>query len=189
MSLASALPQNTRRLIDAGLSVSIALPATEGANTVTNWINLGQPGATSAFWTNNTAGTTTPPAGAATAPAGPYAATERVFINGQVTSSANGGNNGNAGGNCLIYLQQALTYSNGAVDTGNITNVPLRSNFVTANVPWLTALSGGTNGVTLAANIIDTLPPNIPQYIRLFAVSQANTANMADATMTLQVFF
>lgn len=188
MSLASGLPQNTRRLVDAGLSVNIALPTASGT-CATNWINLGQPGATSAYWTNNTAGTTTPPTASNTAPYGPYAATERVFINGQVTSSANGGNNGNAGGNALIYLQQALTLSNGAVDTGNVTNVPLRSNFVTANVPWLVALSGGTNGVTLAANIIDTLPPNIPQYIRLYCVSQANTANMADATMTLSVYF
>jgi hypothetical protein len=188
MALTLGAPVNARRLQDIGLSNTVALPTSAGTVN-TGWINLGQPGATAFYYTANTGGTTTPPAGSASSPAGPYVVTERVILQTSVTASANGGNNANAGGNVLIYLQQALTLANGAVDTGNITNVPLRSNFATGNIAYLAGLSTNAAGATAAVTQYDTLPPQIYQYIRLQAVSGANTANMADATMTISVLF
>lgn len=192
MSFTTGTPVNLRRIIDAGLSVNTALPNGSAATSATNWIDLRQPGATSAYWTANTAGTTTPPAGTTLSPAGPYVATERVLVNVLLTASANGGNNGNAGANIAVYLQQAPSYANGTVDTGNITNVPLRSSFnVTGNVGYVSAVSlnTGASSATAALNIFDALPPGIQEYIRLYAVNGSAVGNAADATMTLQVVF
>jgi hypothetical protein len=189
MSLASGNPVNLRRLVDVGLSVNIALPSGSTVTAVTNWINMAEPGATSLYWTNNTAGTTTPPAGSATAPSGPYAATERVFYNIVTTSSTNGNNS--TGNYINLYLQTCPTLSNGNYDNTNAYNVICRSCPVglnqlnTQSVP-LVCLANGAN---VTANVIDTLPPNIGQYLRVLAVNGTNIANAADATVTLQLFF
>ena len=189
MSFTLGTPQNSRRLVDAGLSVNIALPSGSTVTAATNWINMAEPGAYSTYWTNNTAGTTTPPTSTTTSPAGPYAATERVFYNIVTTSSTNGNNS--TGNFVNLYLQSAPTLSNGAVDTTNLYNVTCRScpvglnNLNTQSTP-LVCLANGAN---VTQNVIDTLPPNIGQWLRVLAVNGTNISNAADATVTLQLLF
>lgn len=196
MSFTFNNPINARRLVDTGLSNTVALSSSQGTVN-TGWLNLKQPGATAFYYTANTGGSTTAPSNTANAPSGPYVATERVILNVSTTASANGGNATNGAGNVTLYLQQALTLSNGAVDTGNITNVPLRSQTpgTNANVAYAVAVATGTNANSTgnnpiaAINIYDSLPPGIQQYIRIQAVSGANTGNTADASVTIQVLF
>lgn len=182
MALAANVPKNTRRLVDAGLSVTVALPV--GTNTVnSNWINMAQPGAQAAYWNNQAPSGVgqSAPTGSNTQPFGPYAATERVFVNVVWTASTNG-NNG-AGSNISVTLQHAPVLSNGAVDSTNAANIPWRQNATTNGILGL------TNGAVAAGNQIDTLPPWVNQFIRVQAVGGANMNNAADANITVQLLF
>ena len=181
-------PINDRRIQDTGLSASITLPNTFSATVNSNWIPL-LAAPWSNYYTQNQAGLVTPPAGTASSPNGPYVATERVIFSANVTASANA-NGGNLAGNCLIYLQHCPALSNGNYDSGNITNVGLRSAFLSGNVPWAGAYNtAGTGGNTAALTIYDVPPPNILSYVRISAVTGANTGNMADATANLHILF
>jgi hypothetical protein len=180
-------PINSRRLQDAGLQANTALPNAASTITNTNWVSLTAPGPWSQYYTNNTGGLATPPVGTANSPNGPYVATEKVVLYTSVTASANS-NGGNLSGNCNIYLQTCPVLSNGNYDSGNITNVPLRSAFLGGNVAYTMAQNtAGTGGNTAAVTTYDQLPPNIYQFIRLQCQTGTNAANMADATVTMAI--
>ena len=185
MATPLGLPVNTRRLVDVNLTNVVNMP--NSGNTVnTAWLNLVQPG-------SNVGGANglVAPAGQIQ-PAGPYVVTEKVLLNVQLTASSQAGNGNTVPGYTNVYLQQAPAYANGAVDTGNITNVPLRSNFATGNIPYTAqqCANAVANTYTTAVNIIDQLPPLIQQYIRLQVVAGTNaTNNGADSTATIQLFF
>jgi hypothetical protein len=181
-------PINDRRIQDTGLSAAITLPNAASTTVNSNWIPLFA-APWSNYYTQNQAGLATPPAGTANSPNGPYVASERIILGANVTASANA-NGGNLAGNCLIYLQHCPALSNGNYDSGNITNIALRSAFRSGNVPWLGAYNtAGSGGNTAADTIYDSLPPNVLSYIRLSAVTGANTGNMADATANLNILF
>jgi hypothetical protein len=110
----------------------------------------------------------------------------------QLTASSQAGNANDTPGNQNVYLQMAPALANGAVDTGNIYNVPFRSAFCTGNIPYLAQLvaNAAVNTYTQALNIVDTLPPGVLQYIRLQIQAGTNASNNAtDSTATIQLFF
>ena len=182
-------PINDRRIQDSGLSASITLPNASSTTVNSNWIPLLAP-PYSNYYSQNQAGLTTPPAGTANSPNGPYVATERVIFSCNVTASANANGTNVPGGNCNIYLQQCPVLSNGNYDSGNITNVPLRSAFLSGNVPWAGAWNtAGTGNNTAAQTIQDSPPPNILGFVRISAVTGNGTGNMADATASLNILF
>lgn len=185
MAVTLSTPKNTRRLVDIQLSSTVALPNAASTTINSGWLNMAQPGGQSYYWNSAPSGVGgSQPSGTNSSPAGPYAATERVFINIQTTASTNGNNASNSTQTISLYLQQAPTLANGAVDTGNIVNVPLRSAFAT-NVAYVTLASGGNTAIS----IIDTLPPFIDQFVRVQAVSGAGANNAADANLTVQLYF
>lgn len=182
MALTLGTPKNTRRLVDVGLSVTVALPNGASTTVNSNWINMAEPGQQPDYWAGQKPSYgRSQPAGTNTSPAGPYAATERVFVNIVTTASTNGNNS--TGNNISLVLQQAPTYANGAVDTGNITNIPWRTSGTTNGIINL------PNGAAAAVNLIDVLPPWIQQFIRIQMISTANIGNAADANATLQLMF
>jgi hypothetical protein len=161
------------------VSLSNVVTMPNGGNTVnTAWLNLVQPG-------TNTA---SPPGGQASPP-GPYVEIEKVLLNIQISASSQASSNTTSYTN--VYLQQAPALANGAVDTGNITNVPLRSAFAATavgNVPYLVAISNGT--AWPSQNIIDMFNPLIKQYVRASIVADANAStNATDSTLTIQLYF
>lgn len=183
MAVTLGTPKNTRRLVDVGLSVTVALPSAASTTVNSNWINMAEPGAQPNYWGGQSpAGVGgSQPAGTNTSPAGPYAAVERAFFNIVTTASTNGNNS--TGNNINCILQQAPTLTNGAVDTGNITNIPWRLSAKTTGIINL------TNGAGTAVNYIDSIPPWIEQFVRIQLISEANIGNAADANATLQLLF
>jgi len=139
MAIASNVPiapVNERRLRDYNYIANIALG---GTNTLANTaaLDLIQP-----QWQS---GQTAPVSG----PTGPYAVTERFWVNVQVTDNA-----------ASAVIQHTGALANGTVDTGNFANIPeLASPFLAAP--------------TTSGNCM--LPPTVKRFIRVQSNGGANT--------------
>jgi hypothetical protein len=187
MAITLGTPVNARRIVDLGLSNTVSLPNASSTTTNTGWLNMAQPGGQPYYWNSGPSGVGgTQPGGTTNSPNGPYVATERVVLQVITTASTNGNNAANGSQSILLYLQQAPPLANGAVDTGNITNVPLRSNFgLGGNVAYITVANGGN----AATYTVDALPPGVYQYLRIQAQSAVGANNSADANVTIQLGF
>lgn len=176
MAVANNAPVNTQTLKDANFISNSPLLPSGAANTSTNWLDLGNPvaanGANAGLYDVN--------AGAST----PFPVTRYLLANLITTASASGNSI-----NMNIIIQQAAAYANGAVDTGNITNIPLcvangsaiGSDTIIKLVP--------SASVTNASNSTFVLPPGTKRFIRATAVGVTNMGNLADGTMTLELLF
>lgn len=167
MAIASNVPiapVNERRLKDYNYIANVAGPAA-GANANTAALDLIQP-----QWQS---GQTAPVSG----PTGPYAITERLWINVQVTAGGATANNKNLN----IQLQHTGALANGAVDSGNYANIPQLAN------PLLKGVDNNGGGVT--ANSVNLfLPPDVKRFVRAQGTLEANGGNAANATISLQAW-
>lgn len=104
----------------------------------------------------------------------PYPVTETVNVGVNTTASVNGNS---VTGN--IYLQHTAANSDGTADNGNWANIP--------TLGLVTVTEGAST--TAATTNTYKLPPGCKRFIRAQVSLPANTANLSDATLTLELLF
>jgi hypothetical protein len=159
-------PENGRRLRDYNYIANKAGPAA-AANANTAALDLIQP-----QWQS---GQTTPNTGEN----GPYAVTERFWVNLSVTASTTTANNKNIN----VCLETTGALANGAVDSGNFANI------VGVPQPTLQAVDNNNAGTTAQAINIMLPPTGVKRFIRAKTYLEANGGTAANSTTSLQLLF
>ena len=104
----------------------------------------------------------------------PFPTTETVNVGVNTTASVNGNSVATT-----LFLQHCGQNVAGLPDTANWANIPLLGNVV---------LTQGASSTAASTNTYK-LPPGCKEYIRAGVTAAANTANLSDATLTLELLF
>ena len=104
----------------------------------------------------------------------PYATTEIINVGVSTTASVNGNSV-----NGTVVLQNASANSDGTANTATWANI--------TTLGSVAIVEGASS--TAATSYVFKLPPGCLQFIRAQVTLPANTASLADGTLTLQLLF